>query len=231
MGKPSRSQTTTTAPDAETQARAKAVWDAAQAAGAGGPGADAARDFYGNAVKTGNLGFGAMSGDPTAVASLMNPFQSQVMDRVKAQFGDLNALTSKGINDEATLGGAFGGSRHGVAEGVALGQNAKTAQDQIAQLQYGGYNDAMNRAGTMANFGMGAAGAGAQMDPAMMKFLMMHQGMAGLPYGSSVTQPVNRNRVAGALGGAETGSEIGSAFGPWGTGIGAATGGLMGLFG
>jgi hypothetical protein len=51
--------------------------------------------------------------------------------------------------------------------------------------------------------------------------------------GSTATQttPTYRNRTAGAAGGAIAGAQMGSAFGPWGTGIGAVAGGLLGGWG
>lgn len=45
------------------------------------------------------------------------------------------------------------------------------------------------------------------------------------------TTPVHRNRTAGAAGGAMAGAQMGSAFGPWGTAIGAIGGGLLGGWG
>lgn len=51
--------------------------------------------------------------------------------------------------------------------------------------------------------------------------------------GQNATQstPTYRNRTAGAAGGAMAGAQIGSAFGPWGTAIGAIGGGLLGGWG
>lgn len=45
------------------------------------------------------------------------------------------------------------------------------------------------------------------------------------------TTPTYRNRTAGAAGGALAGAQMGSAFGPWGTAIGAIGGGLLGGWG
>jgi len=46
---------------------------------------------------------------------------------------------------------------------------------------------------------------------------------------STTTQPIYSNKGAGALGGALTGAQLGSYFGPLGTGIGAIGGGLLGF--
>jgi hypothetical protein len=48
---------------------------------------------------------------------------------------------------------------------------------------------------------------------------------------STQTTPTYRNRTAGAVGGAMAGAQMGSYFGPWGTGIGAIGGGLLGAYG
>lgn len=57
------------------------------------------------------------------------------------------------------------------------------------------------------------------------------QRLTGMPGSTSTTQlPTQyRNQTAGALGGALAGGQLGSVFGPWGTGIGAVLGGLGGL--
>jgi hypothetical protein len=48
---------------------------------------------------------------------------------------------------------------------------------------------------------------------------------------STSTTPIHRNRTAGAAGGAMAGAQVGSAFGPWGTAVGAIGGGLLGGWG
>ncbi len=48
---------------------------------------------------------------------------------------------------------------------------------------------------------------------------------------ATATTPTYRNRTAGAAGGALAGAQMGSAFGPWGTAIGAIGGGLYGAYG
>lgn len=54
----------------------------------------------------------------------------------------------------------------------------------------------------------------------------------GYPGGTQTnTTPTYRNRTSGAAGGAMAGAQMGSAFGPWGTAIGAIGGGLLGGWG
>lgn len=249
MGKSKGSTTTTTAPDAQSQEYMRQAWAAAQGA-AGSPGTpvnglstDAARGFGGFA-QAGNLGLRAMSGDAGAISQFMDPYQQHVIDSLNTQYGHDRESTMNSVNDAATAAHAFGGSRHGVATGVALGELGRGHEAQVAGLLDSGYNNAMSRAGSMANMGFGANGALAGLgeymhgvdvsnDPRMRQYQFLTGAMAGMPHGSTTTatQTNGHNGVTGALGGAATGAQIGSAFGPWGTGIGAAAGGLMGMFG
>jgi hypothetical protein len=115
----------------------------------------AVQQLYGNMYgQQGQTGMQALAGNQGAVNQMMNPYQSGVIDQVKAQYGDLNAAAQMGIQDQATKAGAFGGSRHGVASGVASADIAKGLGQQIAGLQHQGYNDAMGRAAGLANLGL-----------------------------------------------------------------------------
>lgn len=61
----------------------------------------------------------------------------------------------------------------------------------------------------------------------------LESAVSGIPYSNSsaTTQPLYKNKTAGALGGAASGAAMGSSFGPWGTAIGGVAGGLLGYFG
>jgi hypothetical protein len=147
------------------------------------------------------------------------------------------------VNDAATQAGAFGGSRHGVAEGVALGQLGQGHEQQMAGLTSQGYNDAMGRAGQLANLGFNANSAAGNIgsymqsinaanDPNMRRYQLLSGALGSMPHGSTstTTQQNGHNGFSGALGGAATGADIGGHFGPWGAGIGAGIGGLLGMF-
>lgn len=183
--------------------------------------------IYGTAVDAGQQGLLALSGDADATARLMNPYQQQVIDQIMAQFGHANALTSRGIQDSATRQGAFGGSRHGVAEGVALSENARNANSQVAGLLYGGFDNAMTRAGQAAGLGLSSAEQARMLsDPNLYRMSVLQRGMQGVPFGQvgTNTTPNSRNALSGALGGAISGY---GAFGP----VGGIIGGIGGLFG
>lgn len=76
------------------------------------------------------------------VSAYMNPFISNVED---AALSRLAGATQQGINrigDQALQARAFGGSRQGLAEGVALGEAARSAGELSANLRSQGYNQA-----------------------------------------------------------------------------------------
>jgi len=141
------------------------IFRAAQAAGnAPIPGAvGGAQNFFGAGTAAGQRGIDALSGDAGAQQQFMNPFQTGVIDRMNEQFGVQNQMTQNSVNDAATQSGAFGGSRHGVASGVALGENARNQGMQMAGLLNQGFDNSMNRAAGVAGLGMDAAGAGANL--------------------------------------------------------------------
>lgn len=115
----------------------------------------AVQQLYGNQfVDQGLFGARALAGDPNAAKQMMNPFEQQVIDRVEGDYGRLNAAAQMGINDQATKAGAFGGSRHGVASGVASGEIARGLGDQIAGLRNQGFENAMGRASQLGNLGI-----------------------------------------------------------------------------
>ncbi len=116
-----------------------------------------AAGMFGGLSGLAGLGAGALSGDPNARAQFMNPYESGVLDSVGQQYGDMRDQATLSLNDQATKAGAFGGSRHGVAQGQLLGDLYKAEGQQKAGLIYGGFNDAMQRAQSALGMGMGAA--------------------------------------------------------------------------
>lgn len=244
MGKKGGSTTSTVTADPQTQEWMKQVWgagyDAMTSPGAGPhQGSLDALDYYKRLAGGGDLGFRALTGDPGAFASFMNPYTSNVIDAARGEFGRTQSMVDKHIGDAATKAGAFGGSRHGVASGVAQAELGRTANTEIAGLLDRGYNLSMDRASQAANLGLSGAGGQAAMgeylrniqDPKMRHWMMQMQTLGALsPFaGQQHTQPVNRNRGAGFAGGAISGAGVGANFGPWGAAIGGGIGGLLGL--
>lgn len=143
-----------------------------------------------------NLGLGAqkiLSGDQAAIQGAMNPYLGQVMEQVGAQYDKARKQGTNLVNDQATQARAFGGSRHGVAQGVALGEIGAAEGATKAGLLKTGFDDVMTRAQQAANLGLlgaqGGFGVGqyttdfaAQNSPAMHKFRTLQSLIGTLPY-------------------------------------------------
>lgn len=171
----------------------RATQEAANAGPMGlAPGLGDVGGFFSGMFPGAQQGMAALGGDPNAVNTLMNPYLSQVVDATNADFDRSAALAQRGQDDAATFAGAFGGSRHGVASGVAQGAIEQDRNAALAGLRYGGFTDAMNRANQLTNFGfMGAQGLQgydaymrqAQSDIDGYRMNVLRQGFMGLPYG------------------------------------------------
>lgn len=184
----------TSSVDSQTMGWMQQIFDAARNAGNAGPSplVTGASGYNTDAMKAGNLGMGALSGDAAATAQLMNPYQSQVINATNAQWDQNDAHTANSVNDMATKAGAFGGSRHGVATGTALAQNNMNRNAQVSGLLNTGYDTTMNRAGQLANMGFAGAGANANLgmggvgSPEQWLFQMLKGGFMG-PTGQTTT--------------------------------------------
>ena len=171
----SGSQSGTTGVDAATQAKIDEIYRAAQASG--------------GAMPSGvTQGMDALTGNRDAARQFMNPYQDQVIDAINKQYGVGNEMALRTTNDAATRAGAFGGSRHGIAEGTALAENARNRDSQVAGLLGQGFEGAMGRAGQAVNFGMAGAGS-----PEAWRLQQLRQGFSGMPYGTTSDQNYRGN--------------------------------------
>lgn len=180
--------------DPLTEQYRKQIFDAAQGAGHAVPNAvTGAMDYNTRTMGYGDQGQRALNGDPTAAAAYMNPYQQQVIDAQMKNFGLLNTGTMTAVGDAATKAGAFGGSRQGVAQGVALGENNRNQSTQIAGLLQSGFTDAMGRAASAAGAGQNAAGMNANLgmngagSPEAWRLMMLQRGLGAGPYGQTYT--------------------------------------------
>lgn len=151
--------------DTKSQQYINAQEDAARRAGAAGPSPllTNAAGFNTGLMNAGNLGVNALSGNADATASLMNPYQQQVIGALNAQWDKTGQMAQNSVADAATRAGAFGGTRQGVAEGVAQANNNLNRNSQIGGLLYGGFNDAMGRAQNLAQAGFAGSQANANL--------------------------------------------------------------------
>jgi hypothetical protein len=76
------------------------------------------------------------------VSAYMNPYIDNVESRAIDNAGIAFKNNLNTIGDSAISAGAFGGSRHGVAEGVAAAENARGIGDMSAQLRAQGFDTA-----------------------------------------------------------------------------------------
>lgn len=165
--KTSQKQSGQQGPDAATQAKVDEIYEAAKASGGVMP-------------QGVTQGMDAILGKQGAINQFMNPYQQQVIDALNKQYGVGNEMALRTTNDAATRAGAFGGSRHGIAAGTALAENARNRDSQIAGLLGHGFEGAMGRAGQAVNLGMGGAGS-----PEAWRLQQLRGGFAGMPYGQT----------------------------------------------
>ncbi|CDM57370.1 tail fiber domain-containing protein [Rhizobium favelukesii] len=76
------------------------------------------------------------------VGDYMNPYLDQVESRAVDNAGTAFKNNLNTIGDTAISAGAFGGSRQGVAEGVAAAENARQVGDLSAQIRAQGFDTA-----------------------------------------------------------------------------------------
>lgn len=83
---------------------------------------------------------------PDLIARYFNPFQEQVTDRTLQGLERGRQMAVNTTGDQAQAAHAFGGSRHGVAEGLTNEGYARTAADTLANLNMQGFDTALGAA-------------------------------------------------------------------------------------
>lgn len=156
-----------------------------------------------------------------AIAAAMNPWMNEVIGGVRGEFDFLRDQALLEENARATGAGAYGGDRSALAQGARLGAIDRAQGSQVAGLLGQGYGQALQ----LAEHRRQLAERGLQ-EPLWrygqgLNFLNLGMG----PVGTTTEQWATGggNRLAGALGGAATGSAFGLP--------GAIAGGLIGAFG
>jgi hypothetical protein len=115
---------------------------------------DAARGVQGEAADI----FRSTAG-PLDINQFLNPYTGEVEQRAIANAELAQKKGMLNISDSARKSGAFGGSRHGVAEGVATGEGTRAIGDLSAQLRKAGLDFATSTA-IADRSGRQAAGSG-----------------------------------------------------------------------
>lgn len=127
-------------------------------AGAGNP-QNVQTPVAGNVSQTSANLFNQAATGPN-IGQFMNPYTGMVTGQAMQ---DLNRQRQMAVNDigaSATRAGAFGGSRHGVAEALTNQGFAQQGANMFANLQQQGFNTALNAAQNQQNIQSGLAGQG-----------------------------------------------------------------------
>jgi len=94
---------------------------------------------------------------PAMAKAYMNPYQQNVIGGLQQNATQNYQTMANQLGAEATRAGAFGGSRHGVAQGQMAADVQRDLNQQIGNMMYSGYNNALSQAQADQNMRMGAA--------------------------------------------------------------------------
>lgn len=84
--------------------------------------------------------------DPSQLAQFQNPYQQDVIDASLADINRQQQVSLAQGGDAATAAGAFGGSRHGVADALTREGYDRNASATVAGLRQSGFNTALQAA-------------------------------------------------------------------------------------
>lgn len=99
----------------------------------------------------------------SGIRELMSPYLQDVVDTTRADMEASNAAQLNALRARGAAAGAFGGSRFGVAEGQAIGDQSRALGSTLANLRHTGWMNAGQLAGqnaamqTQANLSSAAA--------------------------------------------------------------------------
>ena len=115
------------------------------------------------------------------ISQFMNPYTQEVMNRTAA---DINAAQQQAMNQlgqQASTAGAFGGSRHGIAEAQTNAGFTKQLADTSANLNMQGFNTALgaaqNQQQMMSNLAQQGFGFGQSLNQQQMQQGAMQQAL------------------------------------------------------
>lgn len=125
--------------------------------------------MQGNQGLLGQLGVATEAFGPGAIETWMDPYRSDVIGGINQAFDRSGQVALNAAQQQATGAGAYGGSRLGVMQGIALAENERNRNQQVGGALSQGYNQAVqnwmaNRqmAGNMGLAGLGGMFSGAQ---------------------------------------------------------------------
>jgi hypothetical protein len=153
--------------------------------------------------------------------------QGQNQQNLAAQLGNVDAGMLNNMYQQNMSNQLAG------AQGLSTNYNTATQQQLAGSTNAPNVVNSINGAATnLYNMGGNQQSLNQAQINAPWQLLNNESNLIQGQYGgnTSTTTPYYSNQLAGGLGGAMGGASMGSMFGPWGTGIGAIGGGLMGAF-
>jgi hypothetical protein len=120
------------------------------------------------AAAQGAAGYQPMMVGPQNLSGYMNPFQQDVIDRSMNTLQNQQLQQQNTMDAQASAAGAFGGSRHGVANAQTNAAFADTRANTIAGLNSANFGQAQQASmgAQMANQNAGLQGAGQRLNAA-----------------------------------------------------------------
>lgn len=93
-----------------------------------------------------------------AINARINPYTEAVTDNILRDYTKQRDISGKQVQDQARAAGAFGGSRHGVAQGMFDQETSKGVSDIVTGQREKGYNQAVNQLNADRNNMLSSAG-------------------------------------------------------------------------
>jgi hypothetical protein len=135
------------------------------------------------------------------IGAYMNPYIQNVEDAAMSRLAGATQMGINRLGDQALAARAFGGSRQGIAEGVALGEAARSAGELSANLRSRGFDQAANLVQADQQRAMQAALANQQADLQSQQFSAGQALQAQqLNQGAELQTGALRNATAAQLG-------------------------------
>ncbi len=103
-------------------------------------------------------GAGMMQTAASGMANYQNPYENQVVQASMRDIGNNGLMMQNTLGAQAQAAGAFGGSRHGVAEAELAKGTQQQMLDQAARLRQQGFNTALGASQADLGRQLGAAG-------------------------------------------------------------------------
>lgn len=106
----------------------------------------------------GRVGMGLTQTAVPGMAAYQNPYESQVVQQSLRDVGSAAQMGLGQLGARAEQAGAFGGSRHGIAEAELMKGYTQQAMDQAARLRQQGFQTALGASQADLSRQLGAAG-------------------------------------------------------------------------